>query len=131
MSNSSSVVQIASARSTRAAAISVRTASIRSIRPGKLRWAWESTNIAAGQRSRPRSRSDGLRRARRGDLGPQDFLYLELEQAPLLVRGKANPEALRPAARRVGRGDPRHLAGDRVLLRVVGQRQQQVHIRSE
>ena len=49
----------------------------------------------------------------------------------LLVVREAHADALRAAARRVGRRDPADLAGHRVALRVVGQRQQQVDVVAE
>ena len=54
-----------------------------------------------------------------------------LQRARLLVGREADADALRAVARGVGRRDPGDLAGHRVALRVVGQRQQHVDVVAE
>src|SRR5688572_25390576 len=113
-----------SARSTRAAAMSARIASMRPCSSGNARWQCESTNMAPLWRLTiaglvARTPSDRLRGFGRLQLCAQDLFDLELQQARLLVVGETHANALGAAARCIGRRDPRHLSGHRVALRII------------
>src|SRR5207344_2443519 len=100
--------QITSARSTLAAAMSARIASMRPCSSGKVRWQCESTNTTplwrgAGQR---RVGSDCLSRLGRLQLRAQQLFNLEFQQTRLFVAGESNADTLGAATRRVGWRDP-------------------------
>src|SRR4051794_10242988 len=81
-SNSSSVVQMQSARSTSAAAISALISGSRLLSSGKLRWQCESTNIEDGAATAPLS--DRLCRLCRGQHRAERLFDLLLEDPGLL-----------------------------------------------
>src|SRR3954462_9166606 len=132
-SNSSRVVQMHSARSTCASAMACRIWGNWDASSGKLRWQWESTNMAraraphgagpGGAGKTPilgKLDLDGLRRAFGRQVAAEDFLDLHLEQLGLVVRGKAHADTLGAVGGSAGRRDPRHLARHRIALRIVG-----------
>src|SRR5438552_2393332 len=116
-----------SARSTPAALISARIVSMFCASSGNDRWQWESTYMPANARQT----SDGLRRLGRTDRGAEDLFDLRLQVPRLLVVRKTHADALGAAGRRIRRCDPRHLAGHRITLRIIWQRQQQVDVFAE
>ena len=100
---------------------------------GKLRWQWESTNMAAKVRAARRRRQ--RRRAQMVWVGlggrdevPRISSILSLSSATSRRPGSARRRPGCGWPQRVGRRDPGHLAGHRVALRVVGQRQQHVDV---
>src|SRR4051812_11651188 len=115
-----------SARSTPFALISARIVLMFCASSGNDRWQWESTYMP--RRLMRRWGSNGLRRLGRGDRSAEDLFDLRLEVARFLVARKAHADTLGAPGRRVRRRDPRHLARDRIALRIVGQRQQQVDV---
>ena len=103
---------------------------------GKLRWQWESTNMAhaaspRGARRRAPAQIVCVGLADEIEV-PSDLLDLQLAAARVFSSvGKAHADALGAAARGIGRRDPADLAGHRIALRIVGQRQQQVDVLAE
>jgi hypothetical protein len=88
-------------------------------------------NLLIGAKAAGRSRVeclDGLCGAVRRHVCPQDLFNSELQGARLLVFGKLDSNALGPIVGSLGRCYPGYFAGDWVTLRVIGQRQQHIHI---
>src|SRR5689334_2474460 len=119
-----------SARSTLASTIAIRISARRLASSGKLRWQCESTYIER-RADRRRCGSDRLRRLGRLQHRAERVFDLLLQRARLLVGRKLDADALCAAARGVRRRDPADLAGDRVALRIFGQRKQQVDVLAE
>src|SRR3954468_10921814 len=135
-SNSSRVVQMHKARSTLAWAMAARICCRLAASSGKLRWQWESTNMAMARRRRPRMRrrqtnsteSDGLGRALGREVAAEELLDLHLEQLRLVVRRETHADTLGAVGGGPRRRDPGDLAGHRIALRIVGQREQHVDV---
>src|SRR5664279_5224271 len=100
-SNSSSVVQMQSARSTAASAIAARISGSRSASSGKLRWQCESTYIERFCPGGPLAtiasrgeRSDRLRRLGGRERRAQRFLDAKAQSSALVVAREAHADAL-------------------------------------
>jgi hypothetical protein len=61
-------------------------------------------------------------------MGAQNLFDLELQQTGFFLFGKLDANALGAVASGACRRNPGHPAGDRIALRIVGQRQQHLHI---
>src|SRR6187200_3116787 len=125
-----------SARSTAAAAIAARISGSFSASSGKLRWQCESTYMAGrGNRRAPRERkprcSDRLRGLGRRQRRAERLLDPAAQGAALLVGREAHADALRATTGGISRRDPADLARDRIALRIVGQREQEVDVLAE
>ena len=88
-----------------------------------------ATDMPDGGRSA--AREDGLRGSFGSQVGTEDFFDLAFQQARFLVGREPYSHALGPVGGGAGRGDPGHLAGHRIALRVFRQGQQHVHIVSQ